>query len=128
MGLRDVNEMAAIGREINGMVETRVSETLVSVAIQAHAMELRLQWIIAAAGHVIEKCPLFFHMHDIADFEGMFGERRKQVAAQVVQIQVFPAGPLGNPDEPFTVVEKAQRRRVGDPTRGPVLTKDDTTL
>src|SRR6266446_7312367 len=111
MGLRDVYEMTAIRREINGMVEARVSEPLVSIAIQAHAMELRLQWIIAAAGHVIEKCPLFFHMHDIADFEGMLGECRKQVAAQVVQIQVFPAGPLGNPDEPFAVLEKSQWRR-----------------
>ena len=40
MGLRDVNEMAAIRREINGMVEARVGEALVSMAIQAHAMEL----------------------------------------------------------------------------------------
>src|SRR6266571_1814646 len=115
MGLRDVNEMAAIRREINGMMEAQVSESLVSVAIQAHAMELKLQWIIAAAGHVIEKCPLFFHVHDIADFEGMPGNHRKQVAAQVVQIQVLPAAPLGSPDEPFAVLEKAQRRRVGDP-------------
>src|SRR5439155_130272 len=70
----------------------------------------------------------FINADDVGDFEWMFGQRGQQRAAQIIEIEILPAGAVGGPDEAFAVFEKAERRKVLGPARGPFFADDDTAF
>src|SRR5262249_24591125 len=58
----------------------------------------------------------------------MIGQRREQLAAQIVEVEVAPARALRNPYESFAVFQELYRRRVLGPARRPLFAHDDAAF
>ena len=107
------------------VVERRVGETNISLAVEAHAVKLHLEMGVAAARRVEEQVRLFVHFDGATDLERRMGcQRCDQLSSQFVEIEVVPAGAFRLPDEPPAVLQEDHRRAVLDPSRRPLLADD----
>ncbi len=120
--------MAAIRGEIHGVVEGRVGQPPLAGPGERYPVQLELHWVIAVVCQVKHAPGLFVHVHNILHVELMLGQSCEQLPAQVVQINIFPAGALGNPEEALAVFEKAHGRGIFRPTRRPFLAHDHARL
>ena len=73
--LDHVDEVLAVGGDVDGVIERRIGEPFVALAVQADAVQLQLHVIVATAGHVIKQAGLFIDLDDVGDFKGMVGQR-----------------------------------------------------
>ena len=92
-------------------------------------MQLHLHVVVAVARHVEHHARGFVDLDDGARLEaGVPGDRRDQLAGEVVEVVVRPAVALGFPDEPLLVVEQPHLRTVVHPARLPLLAHDHAAL
>ena len=109
----------------DGVVEGGVGQPHVLRAVQTDAVQLHLHVVVAVASGVEDDACGFVDLQERSDLEaGVRGQRRDQLAAQIVKIEVAPAVPLRFPDEATAVFEKRHRRAVLDPSRRPFLADD----
>ena len=97
MRLHDVDEVLAVRREVDGVVERRVGEPPIVLAVEPDAVQLQLHVVVAVARHVVERLACFIDPHDRAHLERVIRQRREQLAAEVVEVEVPEAGALGRP-------------------------------
>ena len=128
MGLRNVHEVLAVRGEVNRVVEGRIGEAAVFLAIKAHAVQLQFHRIVTAARRVIKQSGFFVHALDSANFKSMIGKLCDETAAEIIQVEIFPTRPLGSPDEPLSVLQKAHGRRIVNPARRPFFPDNDAAL
>src|SRR5262249_56064333 len=88
-------------------------------------MELELHEVVAVARGVEEQVPRFVYEHDVVGLVGRrTRERRDQLSAQIVEVEVLPAGALRLPDETMVVLEEPHLGTVLDPAGRPFLLAD----
>ena len=110
VGLRDVDEVLSIGRDIDAMGEGRVGQALVARTVQPHAVKLDLHVVVAGARRVPEPAGLLVDLGDLDDVEPVVGEPRELLAGEIVEIEIAEVVALGDPDEALAVLEEARRR------------------
>ena len=107
-------------------MECRVREPHIALAVEAYTMELQLHVIVAVASRVEDDASRFIDLDERAYLERrMSRQRRDQLPAEIVEIQVRPAVALRFQDEPPAVLEEVHRGTVVDPAGRPLLADDD---
>ena len=84
MSFLRVEEEAVVGRKGDRVVKGWIGQPSRPLAIEADAMQLRLQGIVSAPGQVIDHTGSFIYVHHVADVEAMFREGPQQSFSQVV--------------------------------------------
>ena len=81
MSLHYIYEILAAGRYRVGMIESRVSESLIVLTVKRDSMQLHLHMVLAVARPIVHN-PLFFvDAQDGADVKRMRRESRQELAA-----------------------------------------------
>ncbi len=147
MRLVDVDEMFVVGRDpagtgaecgqpgrrrhrrrhaaADGVIEGRVGQPDITLAVQPDPMQLQLEVIVAVARGVEDDPRGLIDLDQGAGLERRVrGERRDQPTADVVEIEVGPAVALRFPDEPLAVLQPGDRRAVVDPPGRPLFADD----
>ena len=106
VGLGDIDEVLAIGGDVDGVVERGVGQPRVAGAVEARRGEAGASSGCRRCGPCSRDGRLPRRDGRCADFERMVGQRREQLAAEVVEVKVLPAGAFGGPEEPLAVLEE----------------------
>ena len=95
----------------DGVVKRRIGEAAIAGAVEADAVQLQLQRVVAVARGVEQDAGLLVDLHQrVRLVRRRRGERRDQPAAEIVEIEIVPAVALRLPDEAPAVGEKHQAR------------------